>query len=796
MKHNLPKTLIYLTLILFFIPNYLYAQTGIIKGKVVDALTNQPVEFATVQIQNTSIGATTNTEGTYEITNLKPNLYNLQVSFIGYKTAMVYEIQVTNVRPTVINIDLQANVEELKSITVKAEPFSKTAESPVSLRSVGVNEIKRNPGSNRDISKVVQSLPGVASTPTFRNDILIRGGAPSENVFYIDGIQVPVINHFATQGSSGGPVGMINVDFVREVDFYAGAFPANRENTLSSVFDFKYRKPNTERLFFTGTVGSSDAGITVEGNMSKKTNFIASARVSYLQFLFKALGLPFLPTYYDWQFKIEHNFDDKNQLTILNLGAIDNFKLNTENDTSDLQKYLLENLPVNAQRNYTFGLKYTHFGKKSYTNIIASRSYLNNSAYKYYKNIEIPENLTFNYLSKETGHRLRLENVARWHDLKLTSGASVDFAGYSNATFRKTVIADSLATIDYNSKLNFIKYGFFAQASKSYFKERLKLSAGMRLDANSFSATMGNPFKQFSPRFSASYSLFSNTSLNFNTGIYYQLPPYTALGYQQNTVFLNKNLTYIQCQHIVGGIEHLTKNNAKISIEGFYKQYNNYPFLIKDSISLANLGGDFGVIGDEKLVSTSKGRSYGIEFLVQQKLFKDFFGIIAYTFSFSEFKDKNEVYVPTSWDNRHIVNLTAGKRFKGNWEVGLKWRYNSGSPYTPFNTQTSTIIPIWNAIGQALPDYNLLNTKRIKPYHSLDMRVDKKWFWKKCNLNLFLDIQNLYGFKTQLQPYLVLQRDATGEPLINPNNPIQYLSKELKNESGTVLPSIGISVEF
>lgn len=129
-------------------------------------------------------------------------------------------------------------------------------------------------------------MPGVASTASFRNDILIRGGAPNENRFYLDGIEVPNINHFATQGSSGGPVGLINVDFVREVDFYSGAFPANRGNTLSSVLDMKFREGRKDRLGLNFTVGSSDVGLSFEGPKGKKSSFIAYARRSYLQFIF------------------------------------------------------------------------------------------------------------------------------------------------------------------------------------------------------------------------------------------------------------------------------------------------------------------------------------------------------------------------------------------------------------------------------------------------------------------------------------------------------------------------------
>ena len=153
--------------------------------------------------------------GNYEITGISPGLYNLSASSIGYETKVEYEIQTFKNKPVFTNIELNPASKLLEAVEVVVSPFSTREEAPVSMRTIGVSEIERNPGGNRDISRVIQSLPGVASPPSFRNDIIIRGGAPNENRFYLDGVEVPNINHFATQGSSGGPVGLINVNFIK-----------------------------------------------------------------------------------------------------------------------------------------------------------------------------------------------------------------------------------------------------------------------------------------------------------------------------------------------------------------------------------------------------------------------------------------------------------------------------------------------------------------------------------------------------------------------------------------------------
>ncbi len=791
-----------LLLFLLSTATQLFAQNGIIKGRVFDPINNEGIPFANVVIQGTTNGTTTDESGNYTIENLVPDLYNLAVSYVGYKSQVIFEVEVSNARAAIVDIPLEPNTELLKAVEVKADPFSKTEESPVSLRSIGVNEIKRNPGGNRDISKVIQSLPGVSSTPAgFRNDILIRGGSPSENRFFIDGIEIPTINHFTTQGASGGPVGMINVDFVKEVNFYSGAFPASRGNAMSSIFDFRFKEGNPDRLNFNFVLGSSDAGITLDGPLGKRTNFIFSARRSYLQFLFKAIGLPFLPTYNDAQFKIKHQLNDKNTLTVLGIGAIDDFALNLEANETEEQQYLLDNLPVNEQWNYTVGIKYTNFRNNSYTNIILSRSHLKNTAFKYFQNDESSsENLLLDYNSDEIGNKFRIENISRIGDgWKITAGAGYELAQYKNSTFAQIIAGSELQTVDYDTDFNLNKWNVFGQVSKKLLDNRLILSAGVRADANDYSSEMSNLLQQISPRFSASFALSPAININFNTGIFYQPPAYTTLGYTENGVLVNKNngLKYISCQHLVGGIEWNTASNSKIAVEGFYKLYDNYPFSTKDSISLANLGGDFGVFGDEAVVSTSEGRAYGLELLFQQKLFKGFYGILAYTLSWSEFKDKNNVYAPSSWDSRHIVSFTGGKKFKKDWEIGLKWRFSTGSPYTPYDLELSSLVDYWNVANQGILDYNRLNESRLPTFHQLDFRLDKKWFFNKWNLNLYFDVENAYAFQATLPANLTLVRDEeTDEAILDPTDPTRYQLKELENVSGTVLPSIGIIIEL
>jgi hypothetical protein len=308
-----------------------------------------------------------------------------------------------------------------------------------------------------------------------------------------------------------------------------------------------------------------------------------------------------------------------------------------------------------------------------------------------------------------------------------------------------------------------------------------------------------NPMNQLSPSFSLNYRLNEQWAINGNVSRYHQLPSYTILGYRDaNGTLVNKgnDLKYISADHFVLGTEYLSKFNARFTLEGFFKNYQNYPFSIKDSLSLANVGSDFGVVGNEAVKSISEGRTYGFEFLYQQKMFKGYYAILAYTFVNSEFKDKNGSYVPTSWDSKHIVSFTGGKIFKKGWQFGFRWLYSGGSPYTPYDIPTSSLKQNWDINGLGLLDYNQLNTEREAAFHQLNVRVDKKIFLEKFSMNFYLDIQNLYGYKTKVAPILLVEKDSNGVPITDPNDPTRYKTKLIENTSGIVQPTIGIILEF
>ncbi len=786
---------ILLILLSLLTSNILFGQTGVIQGKTTNAFNKETIPFAVIAIEGTTIGTTSDENGDYILSNLEPGMYNLKVNFIGFKPLTIYEVQVRNATPTFVHIEMEENTVQMEEAIVTAQAFLKKEESPVSLNSIGVAVIKRNPGGNRDISRVIQSLPGVAITSSFRNDIIVRGGSPNENRFYIDGIEVPTINHFSTQGASGGPVGLINVDFISDVDFYSGSFPVNRGNALSSVLEFQFKEARTDKPAYSFTIGSNDLAATIETPLTKNSTLIASYRRSYLQLLFEALGLPFLPKYDDFQFKSEIKPDKNNIIDIIGLGAIDNVSLNTGVTMTEENEYILSQIPTNKQYNYTIGGRWRHFRENTYNTVVVSSNYLNNTAQKYKDNDDSSEdNLLLNYKSSEAETKMRLEQTSRTNGYKINFGTGIEYAKYTTDTYQK--LANDI-TLNYTSVLDMMKYSAFGQVSKNILNERMSVSFGLRIDGNTFNDHMANPLNQISPVLSASYSLSKKIAISFNTGIYHQLPAYTTLGYRDSTGDLvNEDVTYIQAKHLVLGVEYNTSKNSRFTIEGFYKHYSNYPLDLIDSISLANKGSDFGVIGNAPVISNNIGRSYGLELFFQQKLFNDFYGLFSYTFVNSEFQNIEGAYVSSSWDYRHMLSVTGGKIFNHGWEVGAKFRYNSGSPYTPYNLTESALKTNYDVTNAGIPDVSQLNTRRVEAFYQLDIRVDKKYNFKKWTLDVYLDIQNVTNNTTNEQPYFSVERDEAGNPITNPENAAYYIPKAIDNVAGTIIPGIGVIVEF
>ncbi|MDZ4709376.1 MAG: TonB-dependent receptor [Saprospiraceae bacterium] len=810
----------YLFLTLLVSTTWVFAQnTGSITGRVLDKNTQLPLEAVNIQIEGTSKGASTDSAGFFQLANVEVGTYNVLFSSLGYKPFTLFNSVINSGNENNYTIELEEEIRLLNEIVIRGNTRTvkaATIETPLSVQKITSEEIKSSPGGNFDISKVIQTLPGVgggAGGGSFRNDIIIRGGAPNENVFYIDGIEVPVINHFQTQGSSGGPQGILNVSFIEEVKLTSSAFDAKYDNAISSVFQFKQKNGNPNQVQGNIRLSATEFATTFEGPLSpQKSSFLVSARRSYLQLLFQAIDLPIRPNYWDFQTKLTHQFNARTSLTFIGIGAIDEFRFAAPKTSTPEKLYLINSSVLVNQWNYTTGVVFKHLITNGYWNLAFSRTTFNNNIEKYEDNQNPgPDSKSLDLTSRETENKLRFDvnqTLGKW---KLAYGVSAQLAEYQNETFsvirkeirnqQNEVIQPGL-TYQFNSPLNpFFKLGGFVQVGHRFAGERLGVSAGIRTDMNTFTQQGMSALKTLSPRLSLSYTLSDQWTLNASIGRYFKLAPYTILGFaDERQTLVNQDVDYLKSTHYAAGLEYLPGEDLRFTVEGFYKRYGHVPVSSRTGISLSNLGTDFTAVGNETVITSGKGKAYGVEFFAQKKLTDRFFGILSYTFYRSLYSGFDGILLPSSWDNRHLLSLTWGYKFKRNWELGLKFRFQGGAPYTPFDESTSRLNYL--SQGSGTPDYNRLNSLRLGGFNSSDLRLDKKWNFRKTTLDLFLDVTNWYLAKNPAVPEYTFVRNAANTAFVTTDNkPLQpdgsnAIPTRVKNDDPFFTPTIGFIVEF
>jgi len=762
-----------------------YSQNqGSISGKVLDGETGLPLEGANILIDNSNFYSITNEEGFFQINNIPTESYNVTASFIGFKAQTKFNIIVKTIGNQQLEFILSPISDLLDEVILFESPFRTSNETPLSTQTFSAVEIETYPGGNNDITKVVQSLPGISpSIGGFRNDIIIRGGGPNESVYYIDGIEIPNINHFSTQGSSGGPVGLVNISFIKDVTLSTSSFGAEYDNALSGVLSFEQKEANNERIAGNFRLGSSEAGFTFEGPIFNDTSFIFSVRRSYLQFVFKAIGLPFLPDYWDYQLKMNHKIDDFNSINLIGIGSIDKLTINEPEDFDFENQSTIEQIPIINQNSRTLGVSWKRIykNKNGFFNLSISNNRLENEFQRFENNLT-KTNIVYSNISTEEESKLRFISNHNSNDLNFSFGGNIQKSIYSNST-----IFD-FYNVDYDTKIDLIKYGLFLKSSTNLLNDKLGVSLGIRIDQDNF--TNNNYlFENFSPRLSLSYNITENNKwkLNFTAGRYFKLPTYTSLGFKDfNDILINKNSKYTRSDHTVLGIEFNNSESSRFTVEAFNKFYDNYPISYTDGVSLANKGGGFEVLGNERVSTSGKGISYGIEFLYQQKLKNNFYGIFSYTFFFSKFSGFDDIYLPSVWDNRNLVSFTGGYKLRKNWELSSKIRFIDNTPYVPLDILKSN-----QAYPELILDYSELGTKYLDEFLKLDLRVDKRWNFRSISMNLYIDIENILGGNIPVPPEYGLKRDES-QNIITPKS-LQII--EIDDRS-PLIPSIGLVIDF
>jgi outer membrane receptor for ferrienterochelin and colicin len=783
-------------LLLLMVSNVMFAEKYDLSGRVIDKATRQGISNATVRLFGVEDKlAATDSIGRFTITSIEPGIYRLSVSCVGYSDLISSEYIIGPQMP-IIELEMEQDTKHLNELTVVGTTLRKNKESPVSMQIIGLKEIEKSPGGNRDISRIIRSYPGVSySVSGYRNDLIVRGGAPSENRFYLDGIEIPNINHFATQGASGGAVSILNADMIREVQFYTGAFPLDKSGALSSVMDIRLRDGNADAHSMKATLGASEVSLSGTGHYKDNTTYLFSLRQSYLQLLFKLFKLPFLPNFIDGQFKVKSRLTPHDEVTFIGLGAIDDMKLN-KNQTGESAEYILSYLPRIRQKTLTVGTVYKHYAAHSIQTVSLGYNYLRNDNLKYHDNDESSEaNKTLDMKSSEQKISLKADNRSNGERWTLAEGAEVYYSHYYNSTFQR-LYSDSAYTSNYLSRLGILGWGAYASARYKSSDERLTVMAGLRFDGCNFSSRMSQMWRQFSPRFSVSYRFTPSLSLNAGAGMFHQLPANTSLGFKSSAgTLLNKQLSYIRVRSGSIGMEYNKNERLVLTVEGFYKYYDRSPLSVIDQIPLACKGNDYGAVGNELLSPLANGRAYGLEASLRWQIPQKFNFVTSLTLYKSEYRnDESSSYIASAWDNRFIVNVLGSYNLRRHWSMGAKISAIGGAPYTPYDVDKSSLVEAWNARGRPYYDYSRYNLERLKTYAQMDIRIDKMYYFHKWMLGFYLDIQNVTKSVYREQDILM----STGKEQ-NPEaiaSQQRYVMKYIKQESGSLLPTIGATVQF
>ncbi|MGK9475357.1 TonB-dependent receptor [Melioribacter sp. OK-1-Me] len=751
-----------LIIILFVLSCGIFAQNGKITGRVVDRDTKEPLPGVNIVLIGTNKGAASDADGNFEIGNLEPGRYQIKASFIGYEPITKSEIIVTNVRPAELLIELKQKVIEIESVTVSSGYFNSDPYELNSTANFSYEEIRRAPGGFEDVIRALSVLPGIAQASPGRNDLIVRGGAPSENLYLVNGYPVQNINHFGSQGATGGPLSYVNLDFVRETNFSTGGFSVAYGDKISSVLRIDLREGRTDRLGGKATISATQFGLDFEGPVSGNSSFIISARRSYLDFIFDAAGFNFVPEYYDALAKYDHKIDSKNSLSFLFLGAFDKVKYNN-NNSDDL--YENSRILGSNQNEYLTGLSYRHIYDRGFYDISLSRNFFEINA------SQKDTNLTPIFLNNS----IEGENTLKFDAVyKLNNRSEINLGVILKSVKFKTDIFFPQFVTSYGDTLNvgelklnerYSKYAGYVQYSTT--AGMFLFNVGLRADYYSF---LTSRF-YLAPRVSVSYMLDPSQAISISGGVYYQSPSYIWLAGSEE----NKSLRAIRANQLIAGYELKLRDDMRLKAEAYYKYYNDYPVSkLRPYLILTNTGAGFGGSTDnfssfalETLVSSGKGFARGIEVSIQKKSSDiPHYGILSVTWNESIFTALDGVERPGKYDQKWIINLSGGYIFNSTLEGSLKFRFATGNPYTPFEPDGKQLVEKYNSL-------------RFKPFHSLDIRVDKRWYFENFALITYIDIQNIYNNKS--------------------SNEISWddRKKEVDVQSSIgILPSIGISLEF
>jgi hypothetical protein len=725
-----------LTVVIISIFTSMQAQTnlpkGVIKGKVLDSESQLELVGAHVFIKETNTGTSTDANGQFEFPNVTVGSYSLVCSYIGYNKITKTDIIVRTERITFVNIEMEASSVEVTAETVTAGYFKEIQTQPLSSINFSSEEIRRAPGAAGDVSRIIFGLPSLAKINDTKNSLIVRGGSPVENGFFLDNIEIPNINHFPTQGSTEGPIGILNVDFIEDVNFNSGGFGANYGHKLSSIMELKLREGNRTTSDVQMEMSMQGFGGSIEGPIDGgHGSYFISARRSYLDLLLGMMNEKVgIPTYSDMQGKATYDLSQNHKLSYIDVFSIDNQEMTQKNalDSKTINIY-----PIYSSYSNTGGVNWQWiWGKSGFSNTSLAHTYSNTDA-RFFQARDAKMIMN----NKSTEQEWKIRNTNHWmldarnkfnfgFDLKYNViDYSQFYSDYQDA------MGNATPAFTLNQTLRSPQGGIFVDYSLQLFN-KLTLSPGGRIDYYEY-----NDDVKISPRFSATYQFTEITSLTGSYGIYYQNIPLIIAA--QKSDF--RKLKTPRADHYVLSFSHLLTESTKLTVELYDKEYQDFPM---DPMQPKMFLFDQAVVeqiflNHTNLISAGEARSRGVEVTVQKKMAENIYGLIAGSYYRSQYKGLDSKWYDRVYDNKFNFAIEGGYKMNEKWEFSLRWLYAGGAPYTPFDEQASL------ATHKGVFDGTRINAARLPDFHSLNLRVDKRYYFQSTTLTVYLSIWNAYG---------------------------------------------------
>jgi outer membrane cobalamin receptor len=700
------------------------------------------------------LGASPDETGRFVIAGVPPGTYTLAVTCIGYRKREITDVVVSTGHPTQVQVALEEETVAGEEVVVTASQFSQPQEIVTSSYTLGYEEVRRAPGAIGDVSRMVQSMPGVVATNDQRNDLVVRGGSPSENITIVDNVDVPNLSHFGTQGSTGGPISMLNTEFIREADFLAGGFPAQYGGKLSSVLNISLREGNREGLSGIADLGIAGAGMILEGSLGEKGNWMAAARRSYLDLIAGGFGLTAIPVYSNYQAKAVYEVDPSNKLWLVALGGKDDIEF--AYDPEEIEEPVRENVTSGGWRTVT-GVNWQMLWGSGGYGVLGVADAV--SAYRQEaRDVDLGNIVVFENDSHERMTTVKYDAfLAMGATTRVGAGAAVRLrndryriaqpVGVQSVWTTDSTRSDPL---DVDTDDGYTDGELYAQVTVSPLSA-LTLTAGVRYDRFGYS----DGASAVSPRIGASYALTPQWDVSASGGRFAQAPPSVYV----RSVPGNESLTPILGTHFVLGTAWYPAPDLKVSVEGYAKTYEDYPVSTQyPFLSLANSGDQYSVSGMLiPMVSSGTGWSRGVEFYLQKRLTGHLYGQVSYSYSRTRHAALDGVERPGSFDIPHVLSLVGGYRLNDTWEFSAKFTYSSGRPTTPLDLEAS------QAQNRTIYDAARINAERIPDYHRLDVRGDYRAHFDGWNLVAYLELQNVYNRENV---FMYTWNEKTGEPYV------------------------------